>query len=319
MLTLSTLERGLVIRSTGSWYEVRKSNGTIVSCRIKGKFRIKGIRSTNPIAVGDWVEFEIQEDDTGVIQTIDERKNYIARKSVNLSKRIHIIASNVDLAFLIVTVAHPRTTTGFIDRFLVSAEAYGIPVVLVFNKIDIYTKEDQVQLNYLKRMYTSIGYDCYEVSAMEKIGLEMLKQRMKDQVSLVSGHSGVGKSTLINALDTSLELKTGEISDVHLQGKHTTTFAEMVELSFGGFMVDTPGIKGFGLIDLEKRELGHYFVEFRALMNECKFNDCQHINEPKCAVLAALESGAIFAERYANYLSMYEDEEEENYRSDIYK
>jgi ribosome biogenesis GTPase len=312
------LKKGLVIRSTGSWYEVREEDGNIVDCRIQGKFRIQGIKSTNPIAVGDWVDFELEEDDTGVISNIHDRKNYVVRKSVNLSKRLQIIASNVDQALLMVTIASPRTSTGFIDRFLVSAEAFRIPVEIIFNKIDLLSEEERKHMNYLMWMYRKIGYPCRETSATEDTGVEAIKLLLKDKVSMISGHSGVGKSTLINAIDSNLDLRTGDVSESHFKGKHTTTFAEMFELEFGGFIVDTPGIKGFGVVDIDKKELGHYFVEIRALMANCKFNNCQHINEPGCAVMAALDRQEIPAERYANYLSIYEDEESETYRGKGY-
>jgi ribosome biogenesis GTPase / thiamine phosphate phosphatase len=312
------LEKGLVIRSTGSWYEVRLTDGTVSQCRIQGKFRIQGIKSTNPIAVGDWVDFNKEEDGTGVIRAIHDRRNYIIRKSVNLSKRSHIIASNIDQAILIITIDSPRTSTGFIDRFLVSAEAYRIPVALVFNKIDLLDVKSKEQLVKLIKTYREVGYETYEVSALNRTGVAAIKNLMKDKVSLVSGHSGVGKSTLINAVDSNLELKTGEISEAHYKGKHTTTFAEMFELNFGGFIVDTPGIKGFGIVDIEKKELGHYFPEIRALMGDCKFNNCQHLKEPKCAVIQAVENGKLPVERYTNYLAIYEDNEEETYRDKGY-
>ena len=312
------MEKGLVIRSTGSWYEVRLTDGTVSQCRIQGKFRIQGIKSTNPIAVGDWVDFNKEEDGTGVIRAIHDRRNYIIRKSVNLSKRSHIIASNIDQAILIITIDSPRTSTGFIDRFLVSAEAYRIPVALVFNKIDLLDVKSKEQLVKLIKTYREVGYETYEVSALNRTGVAAIKNLMKDKVSLVSGHSGVGKSTLINAVDANLELKTGEISEAHYKGKHTTTFAEMFELNFGGFIVDTPGIKGFGIVDIEKKELGHYFPEIRALMGDCKFNNCQHLKEPKCAVIQAVENGKLPVERYTNYLAIYEDNEEETYRDKGY-
>ena len=312
------MEKGLVIRSTGSWYEVRLTDGTVSQCRIQGKFRIQGIKSTNPIAVGDWVDFNKEEDGTGVIRAIHDRRNYIIRKSVNLSKRSHIIASNIDQAILIITIDSPRTSTGFIDRFLVSAEAYRIPVALVFNKIDLLDVKSKEQLVKLIKTYREVGYETYEVSALNRTGVAAIKNLMKDKVSLVSGHSGVGKSTLINAVDSNLELKTGEISEAHYKGKHTTTFAEMFELNFGGFIVDTPGIKGFGIVDIEKKELGHYFPEIRALMGDCKFNNCQHLKEPKCALIQAVENGKLPVERYTNYLAIYEDNEEETYRDKGY-
>lgn len=312
------MKTGLVIRSTGSWYEVRQEGGAVIKCRIQGKFRIRDIKSTNPIAVGDWVDFDLQQDDTGVIKDIHDRKNYIIRKSVNLSKRSHIIASNVDQAILMVTVANPKTSTGFIDRFLVCAEAYQIPVKIVFNKIDLLNENDKKQLNYLEWLYQDVGYQTYLTSAIEITGVGVVKELMKGKVSLIAGHSGVGKSTLINVLDPSLNLKTGEISEAHHKGRHTTTFAEMFELEFGGFIVDSPGIKGFGIVDIEKKELGHYFPEFRTRMEKCKFNNCQHINEPDCAIIDAVEKENIPAERYANYLAIHSDNEDESYRDKGY-
>lgn len=306
--------KGLVLRSTGSWYEVRLSKDKVIRARIKGKFRLKGIKTTNPIAVGDWVILELQNDDEALVTEILPRKNYIIRKSVNLSKQAHIIASNIDLAFLLVTVASPVTSTGFIDRFLVTAEAYHIPVVLVFNKIDIYNDKELNRLEFLDNLYSGIGYKTLRISALNKQGIDEVKELMKDKSSMLSGHSGAGKSTLVNAIDSTLHLKTASVSDSHNKGKHTTTFAEMFELDFGGFIIDTPGIKGFGLVDIDKRELAHYFKEFRALMHECKFNNCQHINEPKCAVLEAVKNGKIALSRYENYLSMWHEDPEENYR-----
>ncbi len=308
------MDRGLVLKSTGSWYEVRRADGSMVECRIKGKFRTKGIDTTNPVSVGDWVQFALEEDGTGVIDTIEERKNYIIRKSVNLSKRAHIIASNIDQAFLLVTLADPVTSTGFIDRFLITAEAYHIPVKIVFNKVDIYDEATQEQLEELMAIYTMVGYDCYCTSLVENEGVEVIRTLMQNKVSLVSGHSGVGKSTLINLLDANLDIRVGEVSEAHHKGKHTTTFAEMHELAFGGFIIDTPGIKGFGIIDLEKEELSHYFLEMRELLHECKFNNCVHINEPKCAVKAAVEEGEVAESRYINYLSIYYNDENEAYR-----
>jgi len=306
--------KGIVIKSTGSWYAVRLTDGELIQSRIKGKFRLKGIKSTNPIAVGDHVTLKMEEDGTGVISAIDKRRNYIIRKSVNLSKRSHIIAANVDQAILIVTLSQPKTFTAFIDRFLVSAEAYHIPTVIVFNKLDIYSKEEKEELSFLRFVYESVGYQCLEVSATAAINIDSLKEVMKDKVSVISGHSGVGKTTLLNTIEPTLDLKTSEISEMHLQGKHTTTFAEMFELHFGGYLIDTPGIKAFGLIDFKKEELSHYFLEMRGLLNNCHFNNCVHINEPKCAVKDALENNEISAFRYKNYLSIYSDDEDENYR-----
>jgi ribosome biogenesis GTPase len=306
--------KGIVIKSTGSWYAVRLSDGEKVDARIKGKFRLKGIKSTNPIAVGDIVTLKKEEDGTAVISKIDKRRNYIIRKSVNLSKRSHIIAANVDQAILIVTLSQPKTYTAFIDRFLVSAEAYHIPTIIVFNKLDIYSTEEKEELSFLRHTYENIGYKCLEVSATEEINIEGLKEVMKDKVSVISGHSGVGKTTLLNTIEPTLDLKTSEISEMHLQGKHTTTFAEMFELHFGGYLIDTPGIKAFGLIDFKKEELSHYFLEMRGLLNNCHFNNCVHVNEPRCAVKDALENNEISAFRYNNYVKIYSDDEDENYR-----
>ena len=307
--------KGLVYRSTGSWYKV-KTNGEFVDARIKGKFRIKGIKTTNPVAVGDEVELE-ETDGEYNITDILTRKNYIIRKSVNLSKQAHIIACNMDRALFIATINHPHTSTGFIDRFLVTAEAYHIPVTIIFNKIDLYNEKDIERLNYLQSTYEKIGYQCIQTSATEGTGIEDIKALLKDRTTLLSGHSGAGKSTLINQVDQDLDVKTGDISSVHLKGKHTTTFAEMFDLSFGGRIIDTPGIKGFGLVDFEKADLSHYFIEMRELLHECKFNNCQHLKEPGCAVKEALVNGNIEEFRYDNYLSMYFDEDE-NYRKANY-
>lgn len=308
-------KRGLVYRSTGSWYKV-KFNDQFVDARIKGKFRIKGIKTTNPIAVGDEVELE-EIDGEYIIKDILARKNYIIRKSVNLSKQAHIIACNVDRALFVVTINHPHTSTGFIDRFLITAEAYHIPVTLVFNKIDLYDEKDQKQLNHLQSAYEKIGYQCIQTSATNGKGIEEVKQLLTDQTTLLSGHSGAGKSTLINQVDKELDVKTGDISTVHLKGKHTTTFAEMFDLSFGGRIIDTPGIKGLGLVDFDKAELSHYFLEMRERLHNCKFNNCQHLKEPGCAIKEALVNGEIEEFRYDNYLSMYFDEDE-NYRKANY-
>ncbi|MEE1897727.1 ribosome small subunit-dependent GTPase A [Flavobacterium rakeshii] len=311
---------GLVYKSTGSWYTVKTEAGDFYECRIKGKFRIKGIKSTNPVAVGDLVDFELDEtsdDTTGLIHNIHERKNYIIRKSVNLSKQVHIIASNIDKLFLLVTINNPVTTTSFIDRFLVTAEAYGIEAVIVFNKIDTFTEEILDEQLYLQYIYSTIGYKCLRVSATENKGIDELKEMMKGNVNMFSGHSGVGKSTLINKLQPSLNLKTKEISEQHSQGQHTTTFAEMFELDFDAKIIDTPGIRGFGIVDMEKDELGDYFPEFFALKDQCKFNNCLHKDEPHCAVKDALENDEISWSRYKSYLQML-DGEDENYRTDIY-
>lgn len=311
---------GTVYKSTGSWYTVKSEAGDFVECRIKGKFRMKGIKSTNPIAVGDLVDFDLDEttdEVIGQIHTIHDRKNYIVRKSVNLSKQTHIIASNIDVVFLIVTIHNPVTTTSFIDRFLVTAEAYGIEAVLLFNKIDTFTKEIEDEQLYLQYIYSKIGYQCLRVSAATGKGIAELKEVMKDKVCMFSGHSGVGKSTLVNALEPGLNLKTKEISDSHSQGQHTTTFAEMFDLSFGAKIIDTPGIRGFGVVDMEKQEIGDYFPEFFALKDQCKFNNCLHKEEPHCAVKKALEEDEIAWSRYNSYLKILEGDEE-TYRNDIY-
>lgn len=298
--------QGLVIKSTGSWYEVITDSGETINCRIKGKFRTLDIKTTNPIAVGDKVEIEREPDqDTGLITTLHPRKNYIIRKSVNLSKQAQIIAANLDQAFLIVTLASPRTSLGFIDRFLVTAEAYAIPAMLIFNKLDLFSTDGLEILKEYQQIYEKAGYPCYSVSATEQTNLDQIKELLKDKVTLVSGHSGVGKSTLINALLPGFELKTGDISDWSDKGKHTTTFAEMFELPFGGYLIDTPGIRELGVFDIEKQELGRLFPEIRGLMEDCKFHNCRHINEPGCAVLKALENDEIETSRYDSYLSIY--------------
>ena len=312
---------GTVYKSTGSWYFVKSEKGDLYQCRIKGKFRIKGIKSTNPIAVGDSVEFDIEtkgDEEIGVIKLIHERTNYIVRKSVNLSKQTQIIASNIDLAFLLITINNPPTLTTFIDRFLVTAQAYSIKVILVFNKIDSYKEEGKGEIAYLKDIYETIGYTCVEVSAIKNINLDTVKSLMKGKTSLFSGHSGVGKTTLLNALEPGLNLKTKQISDQHQQGQHTTTFAEMFDLSFNASIIDTPGIKGFGVVAIEKEELGDYFPEFFALRSGCKFHNCIHVNEPQCAVKDALETGAVSWSRYKSYLQILEGEEE-NYRTDSWE
>jgi ribosome biogenesis GTPase len=310
--------KGIVVKSTGSWYNVKLENGEVVEARIQGKFRIKGIRSTNPVAVGDVVTIKQDENNNNVITELADRKNYIVRKSINLSKHSHIIAANIDQAILIVTISQPKTTTGFIDRFLISAEAYHIPTVLVFNKIDLYNKVELDELKSLMNIYTKIGYECIAVSALNKENMDAFKTVLKNKTSVVSGHSGVGKSTVLNTIEPTLNLKTSTISEMHSQGKHTTTFAEMFDLSFGGHIIDTPGVKAFGLIDFDKADLSHYFLEMRAILDNCQYSNCQHINEPKCAVKDAVAEGKITTFRYNNYLSMYNDDEEENYRAKGY-
>ncbi|NJB83238.1 ribosome small subunit-dependent GTPase A [Wenyingzhuangia aestuarii] len=310
---------GIVTKSTGSWYSVRTESGEIHQCRIPGKFRMKGIKSTNPIAVGDEVVFELEpKKDTGVVKEIKERRNFIVRKSVNLSKQTHIIASNIDIAFLVVTLHNPETTTTFIDRFLATAEAYSIKAILLFNKVDTHDEEMVEYREAFQYIYTSIGYECINVSAKEKINLDKVKEVMQNKVTLFAGHSGVGKSTLVNALEPTLNIKTKEISEQHQQGQHTTTFAEMHPLSFGGYIIDTPGIRGFGVVDFNKYEVTDYFPELFELKSGCKFNNCTHIDEPKCAVKAALEQGLISETRYESYLQLLK-EEEEHYRQDTFK
>lgn len=298
--------QGLVIKSTGSWYTVEDEQRNRYECRIKGKLRMKGLVSTNPVAVGDIVDFELEPDlETAVISKVHDRKNYIIRKSINLSKQVQIIAANLDLACLVVTLAAPRTSIGFIDRFLVTAEAYGVPAILIFNKLDLFSAEGlDILENYID-MYQGIGYPCYSVSAIKGLNIEELEAVLKDKISLFSGHSGVGKSSLINRLIPGKELKTGKISDWSEMGKHTTTFAELFDLPFGGKLIDTPGIRELGVTDIEKHELGHFFPEMRALMHDCKFNNCVHINEPGCAVLKALEEGDLEPTRYDSYQSIY--------------
>ncbi len=314
------LMTGTVYKSTGSWYTVKTSEGVFYDCRIKGKFRIKGIKSTNPISVGDVVSFELEENAQevrGVIYDIADRKNYMVRKSVNLSKQTHIIAANLDQVFLMITLNNPPTYTVFIDRFLATAEAYDIPAILLFNKIDLYNQEELGEIKYLAELYRSIGYTCIGISAKECKNVEKVKQAMVGKTSMFSGHSGVGKSTLVNALEPGLAIKTSEISRQHMQGQHTTTFAEMFDLSFDARIIDTPGIKGFGIVDMEKEEIGDYFPEFFKLKGHCKFNNCLHLDEPKCAVKEALDTDDVAWSRYKSYIQMIKGEDE-NYRQDIH-
>ncbi len=314
--------QGIVYKSTGSWYSVKAENGQFYDCRIKGKFRIKGIKSTNPVAVGDKVTFELEtvgDETLSVITDISERKNYIIRRSVNLSKQVHVIAANLDLAFLMVTLNNPTTYTSFIDRFLVTAEAYDIPVVLLFNKMDTYDTEEVVEVEYLIELYRKIGYQTIPISAKNRDNIEQVRELMIGKTSMFSGNSGVGKSTLINALEPGLKLKTTEISEQHLQGQHTTTFAEMYDLSFGARIIDTPGIRGFGIVGMEKDEIGDYFPEFFELKSACKFNNCLHLDEPKCAVKEGLDNNELAWSRYRSYVQMLEEDVEENYRTDIYR
>lgn len=301
--------KGTVIKSTGSWYRVKSELGEYVDCKIKGQFRIKGLKTTNPVAIGDEIEFAYQKnEDIGVINKIYDRSNYIVRKATNLSKQSHIIASNIDQAFLIVTLIEPRTSTGFMDRFLVTAEAYHIPTIIIFNKIDLYGKEQQVLRDEVLKTYQAAEYKCLEISAETGENLDLLIQFMKDKTTLLSGHSGVGKSTIINKIQPQLDLRIADISAYHKKGVHTTTFAEMFELDFGGFIIDTPGIKEFGLMDFKKEEVAERFPEMRKLMNDCKFHNCTHIHEPDCAVLKAVSDGNFSLSRYENYLNIFNDD-----------
>ncbi|MFN3848611.1 MAG: ribosome small subunit-dependent GTPase A [Spirosomataceae bacterium] len=296
------------MRSTGSWYDVRTENGHILQCRLKGKFKIKGLKVTNPIAVGDKVAYELESEteNTGIINDILPRENYIIRQSVHKAAHGHLLATNLDQAILIATLTFPRTSLGFIDRFLVTAESFRIPTVLVFNKLDLINDEGVAYQEELKTLYESLGYPCYFVSALEGDGVAEVKALLKGKVSLLSGHSGVGKSTLINAIMPDLDLRTSEVSTFANKGVHTTTFAEMFEVEPDTFIIDSPGIKELGLIDIEKEEISHYFPEMREMLNECRFHNCLHINEPKCAVKDAVGEGTIAESRYISYLSMVE-------------
>ncbi len=313
--------KGIVYKSTGSWYTIKADSGDFYECRIKGKFRIKGIKSTNPVTVGDKVVFEVEkmgDETTGIITHIEGRKNYIIRKSVKLSKQTHIIASNLDQVFLLVTLKNPKTYTIFIDRFLATAEAYDIPAVLLFNKIDAYNDEELLEVKYLVALYRKIGYTCIALSAKSGKNVDKVKELMLGKTSMFSGNSGVGKSTLINTLEPSLNIKTTDISEQHLQGQHTTTFAEMFDLSFDARIIDTPGIRGFGIFDMEKDEIGDYFPEFFKLKSACKFNNCLHLDEPKCAVKVALENNEVAWSRYKSYAQMVTGKDD-TYRIDNFE
>ena len=309
--------RGLVIKNTGSWYTVRTEDGRDIESKIKGNFRLKDIKSTNPVAVGDRVVIDINKEGTAFITEIEERKNYIIRRASNLSKQSHIIAATLDQAMLIVTVNYPITTTIFIDRFLATAEAYRVPVKLVFNKIDRYNNEDQRALENLIELYTSIGYPCSTLCARTEEGLDALKADLKDKITLLSGHSGVGKSTIINKLVPGVNLRTGDISEYHNKGMHTTTFSEMISLPGGGYLIDTPGIKGFGTIEMADAEISHYFRELFKYSEECRFNNCTHRHEPGCAVIQAVNDGLISESRYKSYLSILDDRMESKYREEF--
>lgn len=306
--------QGLVIKNTGSWYTVKTVEGSVVECKIKGNFRLKGIRSTNPVAVGDHVEIELNSQNTAFITAIGDRKNYIIRKSQNLSKQSHIIAANVDQAFLVVTVERPQTSTTFIDRFLATAEAYSVPVVLVFNKTDLLDDSLMRYQRMMTDLYETVGYKCVAVSAETGEGMDELMEMLRDRITLLSGHSGVGKSTIINRLLPGVNLRTAEISDAHNTGMHTTTFSEMLPLPGGGYIIDTPGIKGFGTFDMEPEELTSYFKEIFRFSKDCRFSNCTHTHEPGCAVLKAVEYHYIAASRYQSYLSMLEDKDGNKYR-----
>ena len=303
--------KGLVYKSTGSWYSVKSENGDTFDCKIKGKLRLENINSTNPVVVGDFVEFDIEDQDqqeVGIIKKIFERRNYILRKSVNLSKQTHILASNIDLLLLVITLKNPITTTSFIDRFLVSAEAYSIKTLLVFNKCDLYDEVDEESLNSLINIYYNIGYEIIKTCTKTGKGIKELEKKISNKTIMLGGHSGVGKTSIINAIDGALNLKVGNISDQHSQGKHTTTYAELHDLDNNIKLIDTPGIKGFGLVNYNIDEISNFFPEFFNVKSKCKFNNCIHLNEPKCYVKEKVNSGEISKSRYDSYIQIINDD-----------
>lgn len=313
-------ERGKIIKSTGKWYLVELEDASVVSCRIRGKLRLDGLRTTNPLAVGDIVLLSEEADIEGnrMIEDFEPRTNYIVRKSTNLSKQKQIIAANIDRAYLLVTIHSPVTHLAFIDRFLVSAESFRIPTTILFNKVDLLNEDDLEYVEALSYMYEQCGYPCKTISAANNQNIDFLREEIKGKQVVISGHSGVGKSTLINAIDPNLQLKTGEISKAHQQGQHTTTFAEMYKVTSGGYIIDTPGIRAFGIVDLDKAVISHYFPEMRERMSACKFHNCLHLNEPQCAIKEAVENGEIFESRYATYVQLMEEDENDIYRKNSF-
>lgn len=313
---------GRITKSTGKLYHVRLENGEIITCKLRGKIRLDELKSTNPIAVGDEVKIEISESlaqKEGLIYEINPRKNYLVRRSVNLSKKLHILASNIDRIYLVITLHSPQTHLAFIDRFLTSAESFRIPVTLLFNKIDMLSQNELNQLNDIIQIYEGVGYKCYKLSAINNENVAFLKAEIKDKQVMFGGHSGTGKSTLINSLDENLHLKIGKISAYHRQGQHTTTFAEMHELKSGGYIIDTPGIKSFGIIEIEKEAISHFFPEMRKLLNSCKFHNCLHINEPDCTIKHQVEIGKIASSRYKNYVDLMSSSEDDSFRMNDFK